>query len=231
MDGPVRVAALAALALSALALGGARHVSAQPLIPATFYGSASIDGKAVLDGTEVRGFVDGKDCTQASERRGTIKEGAVSAYTISVMHESQSPGCGAEGRTVTFTVGGRQASQTATWKSGPQRLDLNGGSGQPLPLPTSSAATLGPTQLAATATEVAKFTPKPAGTVPTDDVSLVRTPGGASAAVNNPPGASGDAGNPVLPWLLGGALLLALVGGAVGVALSRRSGSQSEKHP
>lgn len=227
----MRVAALAALALFVLALGGASHASAQPLIPATFYGSASIDGKPVPDATEVRGFIDGKDCTQASEHKGTLRDGAVSAYTISVMHESQSPGCGSEGRSVTFTIGGRAAGQTATWKSGPQRLDLNSGSGQPLLLPTSSAPTLGPTQVAATATEVAKFTPKPAGTLPTDDVSLARTPGGASAAANSPLAEGGDSGTPLLLWLLGAALLLAAVGGAVGVALSRRPASQDDKHP
>lgn len=225
----MRVTALSALALSVLALGGARHASAQPLIPATFFGSASIDGKPVADATEVRGFVDGKDCTQPSERKGALGDGAVSAYVISVMHESQSPGCGSEGRTVTFTIGGRPATQSATWKLGARRLDLNSGGGEPLPPSTSSVPTPGPTQVAASATDVARFTPKPAGALPTDDVSLAGTPGGAAAAAN-PPAGSGDSGTPVLLWLPGVALLLA-IGGAAGLALSRRPGSPGDKHP
>ncbi|MEO9256207.1 MAG: hypothetical protein ABI305_11730, partial [Tepidiformaceae bacterium] len=168
----MRRRALVALFSATVCALGVAAAAAQPSIPATFYGSASIDGQSVPDGTEVRGFVDGKDCTQPAPggNRGTVRDGDASAYVITVVHDSQIEGCGKDGKTITFKVGDRDAAQTAPWKVGPLHLDLNAGSGQPIALPTPSAQapdagqTLGPTQAAATATEAAKFTPKPAGT-------------------------------------------------------------------
>ncbi len=205
---------------------------AQPGIPATFYGSASVDGQPVPDGTPVRGFINGKDCTQPPppERPGTMRDGGVSAYVIDVMHESQEPGCAAEGRTVTFTIGGRPANETAMWKAGDQHLDLNAGSGQPLPLPTATTATAGPTQAAATATEQAKFTPRAAGTLPTDDVSLGSTPHLPGSTAAEAP--RGDSGGPsALSILLVLVLILGVAGAGAGIALSRRSGGNNGQNP
>jgi hypothetical protein len=219
MDHRLRARALVALCAAALLALGLATVAAQPSIPATFYGSASIDGQPVPDGTEVRGFVDGKDCTQPPPggNKGTVRAGDASEYVITVMHESQAEGCGADGKTITFKIGDRDAAQTAPWKTGPLHLDLNAGSGKPVPLPTASAQapdaaqTLGPTQAAATATESAKFTPRPAGTPPTDDVQLNRTPSPSGTAVD---GKSSDSnGSGISPLLI---LLIVVV--AVGVA-------------
>lgn len=213
--------------------GDAQRTHAQPGIPATFYGTASIDGQMVPDGTPVRGFIDGKDCTQPPppDRPGTMRDGGVSAYVIDVMHESQEPGCAADGRTVTFTVGGRQANETAIWKAGEQHLDLNAGSGQPQPLPTATTAAAGTTATAANATDTAKFTPRPAGTLPTDDVSLVSTPHlPASTSVEEPKPDSGG-GPSALSILLGLVLILGVAGAGAGIALSRRSGGGNGEDP
>jgi hypothetical protein len=204
------------------AVVGVDGAAAQPSIPATFFGSASIDGKAVPDDTTVRAFVDGKDCTQPSGRAGTLQDGGVSAYSITVMHDSQEAGCGMDGKTVTFTVGGRAAAQTAKWTAGVQHLDLNAGGGEPLALPTSASPTPNGPQLAATATERALFTPRAGGTPPTDDVHLNGTISGQATAVAGQGSDSGSDGPPVAVVILIVVAVLAVAGGAAGFALSRR---------
>ena len=144
-------ATLLAVALTAVACAalGWRSANAQPQPPANFFGSVSIDGKPVPDGTEVRGLINGKDCTQPSTRQGTLSDGGVSAYAIAVMHESQEPGCGTPGAAVVFTIGGRRANEGVTWKPGPLRIDLNAGNGTPPPLPTPTPTSANATPSAA----------------------------------------------------------------------------------
>ncbi len=207
-------------AIGVVIAGDSEHVSAQPMVPATYYGTASIDGHALPDGTEIAAIIGGKNCTQPGGN-GTIIEGNASVYVVTVMHESQSPGCGAEGKTIVFRVGTRDAVQTATWHAGLQRLDLNAGSGSTLPLPSQVNPTISEAGRQATATEQAKFTPR-TGSPPTDDISLTRTP-----AVPDPglPGSKGDDGgggvSPLLVILAVTGVLIVL-GAAGGVALSRR---------
>ena len=220
------IAVLAFAAASGLHTGALANFQ-QPQIPATFYGSASIDGKPVPDGTEVRGFIGATDCTQGGPNyHGTITDAGVAAYVIEVVHDSQVPGCGQRGKRVTFTIGGQPAGQTAAWEPGPHHLDLNAGSGHPEPLPTSTAIpTVSTAQAAATATAVAKFTPRPPGTLPTDAVSLSGTKQPGAAAQSAPPGsaASGRGGGaPVVLIILGGVVVLAVLGAVAGLALSRR---------
>ena len=198
---------------------------AQPQVPASFYGTVSVDGKPVPDGSEVQALIDGKDCTQPGAR-GALGQGPASVYVLSVMHESQAQGCGAEGKTVTFRVNGQPAAQTATWRPGLQHLDLNAGAGAPLPLPPEVSFTPSAADRMATATEQAKFTPKE-GTPPTDDVSFGTTP-----ASGVRPATSSGGGGGVSPLLiLGiGAVAIALLGAAGGLALSRRPG-RSDRRP
>ncbi|MGE5596055.1 MAG: hypothetical protein ACM3S1_08480 [Hyphomicrobiales bacterium] len=221
--------------VAAIAAGfAALNALAQPQIPATFYGSASIDGQPVPDGTAVRAFIDGKDCTQGgASYKGTVTDGGVSAYTISVMHESQAEGCGRDGKTITFTIGGRDAAQTATWAIGPHRLDLNAGAGEPQPLPTPTPTpTLDPTRaIEATATAAATLTPAPStspvpGTPPTDPIELPaltpRPPGGTETVPAVTSGSDGGGGTSTALFVLGALLVVAAIGGAGGYWLSRR---------
>ncbi len=161
--------ALAAVLLTLLPLGWPSPAWAQPQVPAVFYGTATIDGRPVPDGTEVRAYIDGKDCTQLGPSyRGTVTIGGVSAYSIAVLHESQEPGCGAPGKTVRFTIGGEPANETGRWEFGAQELNLNAGSGTPLPLPTATPTPVPTptTSRAATALPTDDALPPPASGAP-----------------------------------------------------------------
>lgn len=209
------VVAIAAIAL----LAGARTAAAQPSVPATFFGSAAIDGEPVPAGTEIRAFVDGVDCTQSpAGGRGTITQDGVSAYSVLVVHESQRAGCGTSGAAVTFTIDGRPANQTGVWETAAQRLDLNVGEGDPLALP-SVTVTPAPAAIDrdATATADARFTPLSATTLPTDDPSIrVGTANAADGSGDDDGGAS-----LVLPLAIG-VIVLTSLGVAGGIAVSRR---------
>lgn len=119
---PIAAALLAGAVIAAFSLS-ARVFAQPPQIPATFFGRVSVEGATVPPGTEIRAFVDGTDCTQPGGS-GTFDDAGVSRYLVDVMHETQSPGCGRTGATVTFTIAGQSAGQTATWNSGPVALDL-----------------------------------------------------------------------------------------------------------
>jgi hypothetical protein len=181
-------------------------------------------GAVVPAGAEVRGFIDGSDCTQLGDnyRPVTVADG-VSTYAIEVVHESQVPGCGAQGRTVTFTVNGVAADQSVAWTFGPTRIDLTLAGGQALPLPTATPPATTPQQaITATATAGAAFTPR-AGTPPVDNVDPGDLFGGASSATPSAPSAGepADGSSAFLPLALG-TILIAGVGGLGGWLLARR---------
>lgn len=182
----------ASLAASTLA---ARAQGLPPSIPAFFYGAVVVDGQPPAAGTQITARIGGKDCTQAGNN-GTFPEGSLSAYSITVAHTSQIAGCGTDGATITFFIGGQQATQTTTWQAGPRELGLSIGSQAPPPLPTatpggpSAATPTDPTAAAATATTRAMFTPLPApSALPTDDQLFpTSTPGVATAGSTATPG-------------------------------------------
>ena len=149
-------------ALSALGWLTPTWAEAQPSPPATFSGTASIDGKPAPDGTAIHAFIGDRDCTQPGAP-GTVHQGTVALYRIEVLAESQMPGCGSDGRVVTFTVGGHPANQTANWKAALQTIDLTAAAGTP-------GAGASPTQSASAttsnATAVAPGRQTPASPVP-----------------------------------------------------------------
>lgn len=219
-------AALGAAALPLLAFHST--VLAQPSVPATFYGSVTIDGAPAPTGTDVRGFVGGVDCTQSAPgERPAVREGEATAYVIAVVHESQRPGCGRPGATVTFTIDGEPADQEGQWQPGPVHVDLSIGPGDPIPLPTATATVPGPP---ATSTSLTSEPSPIPGTPPTDDVTLPgttpgpthqETPGDdgiVSAAGTDDDDAGGSSLFPVLVAVLG---LIAVGGAAAGFILSR----------
>lgn len=202
---------------------------AQPQIPGTFFGSVTVDGAPAADGVEVRAIVNGQDCSQAAPgTRPVIRDGATAAYVINVVHESQRAGCARDGSIVTFTIGGRNAVQSAPWKPGPNQLDISVGAAPPIPLP-SPTGTIG----ALVATQTAEAPPptsatlvRPSGTPPTDDVTFNRTP---LPPGSTPTAAAGkavkeDGGSPVLLVAIVILVGLAAAGAGAGFALSRRRG-------
>lgn len=214
------------LALGFVLLSGS--ALAQPSVPATFYGSVTVDGNPAADGVDVRAIVNGADCTQAAPgARPVLREGETALYVLSVVHESQRPGCARDGSNVTFTIGGRPAVQAAAWKPGPIHLDLSVGAAPPIPLP-SPTGTIG----AILATETAAATPqatgtlaRPTGTPPTDDVTFERgtpKPPGATPVQSPALDPKENGGSPVVGVVLVVLVALTAAGVGAGFALSRR---------
>jgi len=122
-----------------------------PTPPATFFGSVTVDGHSVSDGTAVVALIDGKLCGEGERepgRKGTwtateaspeygIKSGD-SLYVVDVVSDSQVPGCGTDGAIVTFLIGGSPAEQRGLWKAGSNTLNLTAGT---LPHAGESATT------------------------------------------------------------------------------------------
>jgi hypothetical protein len=215
--------------LSGLAMAGV--ASAQPAVPATFYGTVVVDGHLVPDGTEIRGWVGDRDCTQDGPAfRGSVTVDGSSQYSIEVMHESQEPGCAADGVEVRFTIGGQPAHQVALWRSGPQRVDLNAGVGDPADLPTPTATpTLVPADAGTTGTAEARFTPIIGETPPLDDVDrndVVRGTGGSGAQgleAESPANSREEDGEDgVVLWMVAGVIVLIIIGVVTGWILAGR---------
>lgn len=119
---------------------GMEAAEAQPAPPATFVGAVSADGQTVADGTPVLALVNGNLCGKSSREPGqegtwTLDKDVAdlglhagdSIYIVDVASDSQTPGCGTEGATVTFQVAGRSAHQQGLWKAGLNTLNLTVG--------------------------------------------------------------------------------------------------------
>ena len=108
------VLGLGALVALALSLGGlslsSGTVEAQVLPPHALSGSVTVDGQPATVGTPVQALVGGNVCGQA-----TVNE--QSRYVIQVKHTSAQAGCGTDGATINFEVGGNPAG-TFTFKTG-----------------------------------------------------------------------------------------------------------------
>ena len=80
---------------------------------AQFSGLASIDGEALFDGATIIAQVNGYNCGS-----GFVTDGS---YDVTVASDEAKGGCGTEGATVTFVLGGEgdpggtEADQTGTW--------------------------------------------------------------------------------------------------------------------
>lgn len=105
--------------------------------PATFFGSVTVDGQSVSDGTAVVALIDGKVCGEGDKepgQRGTWTateaspeygiESGDSLYVVDVVSDSQVPGCGTDGAIVTFLIAERPAHQRGLWIAGSNPLNL-----------------------------------------------------------------------------------------------------------
>jgi hypothetical protein len=126
----VLVAAVVALISSLMAAS----VSAQPPTPPNrFFGNATADGAPAPAGTNVTATIGGNVCGQT-----TVE--ADSTYVLDVVSSNQTAGCGTEGASVSFTVGGNPGG-SATWSSGKfTELNLAGRA----PPPTVAPPTVAP---------------------------------------------------------------------------------------
>ena len=129
--------------------------------PATFFGTVTVDGRSVSDGTEVVALIDSKVCSQEEQepdRKGTWTateanpeysiESGDSLYVVDVVSDSQVPGCGTNGAIVTFLISERPAHQRGLWKAGSNPLNLTAGTppptGEPVATPSGGETPASP---------------------------------------------------------------------------------------
>ena len=130
--------------------------------PATFFGTVTVDGHNVSDGTAVVALIDGKVCGEGERepgRKGTWTaseadpeygiESGDSMYVVDVVSDSQVPGCGTDGAKVTFLIAGRPSQQVGLWRAGSNPLNLTAGTPprtvEPTTTPSGGEATASPT--------------------------------------------------------------------------------------
>jgi len=129
--------------------------------PATFFGTVTLDGHSVSDGTAVIALINGKVCGEAAGETGHkgtwtatearpkygIKSGD-SLYAVDVFSDSQVPGCGTDGAIATFLIAGRPAHQKGVWKAYPTPLNLTAETpphaGEPAATPSGGEAPASP---------------------------------------------------------------------------------------
>lgn len=111
----VLLAVVALLLLPALALA-----DTPPEPPCRFYGTVTVDGAAVADGTVITAMIGGDQLTAATPAEGY----STSTYAIKIGVDTEYT----EGATVTFMIGDRAAAQTGTWtKGGNVEVNLTAG--------------------------------------------------------------------------------------------------------
>jgi len=132
-----------------------------PTPPATFFGSVTVDGHSVSDGTPVVALIDGKVCSEEEKepgQKGTWTateanpeygiESGDSMYVVDVVSDSQVPGCGTDGAKVTFLIAGRPSQQVGLWRAGSNPLNLTAGTpprtAEPTTTPSGGEATASP---------------------------------------------------------------------------------------
>lgn len=93
-------------AAATLAFIQAADAQVPPDPPSRFAGQVSIDGGAAPSGAAVAAVVDGEVCATSN----VFRSDGQSRYVLNVPS-----GCGAIGDTVSFTVSGRPADQSAPW--------------------------------------------------------------------------------------------------------------------
>ena len=105
-------------------------VLAQRVIPHAFLGSATVNGNPASDGTVVAALVDGRQVVAESVSGGSYPVLLVEPDANSFV-----------GKTVTFTIGGIPANETALWTQGEvTQLNLTASPTQATPVPQATTA-------------------------------------------------------------------------------------------
>ena len=159
--------------------------SAQRVIHHAFLGLATVNGNPASDGTVVAAFVDGRQVVAESVSGGSYPVLMVEPDADSFV-----------GKTVTFTIGGIPANETALWTQGQvTQLNLTASPTQATPVPQATTAT--------TATPVLVVGEKgDAGPSGPQGPQGVQGPSGPPG-VGGPPGSAGAAGPAGVPGQTG----------------------------
>ena len=155
-------------AFSMLAMQPARPVLAFPPLPSSFYGTIQVNAANVSDGTVVSARINGVQYASTL----TFTYLGNSFYVLDIPgDDSTTPGTlegGLEADTIIFSMGGVEADQTGSWKSGTNiKMDLT----------SSTTATLIPPQATSTpaVTETARNVVTPATATATTRVQSTPT--------------------------------------------------------
>jgi hypothetical protein len=154
------------LIVSFLLLSTSGAVYAFPPLPSSFYGTVTLNGANVPDGTLVQALI--HDKVVANSQTQTYQGDSV--YSLDISGDDTSSAAvegGVDGDTISFRIGGIQASQAGAWRSGVNvSLDLTASSADtPLPpqpsrtpLPTRTSIPVPPTRVPPTPTRIAELT-------------------------------------------------------------------------
>ena len=93
---------------------GTQQILAQgspPNPPSRFVGTVLVNGQPAANGTTVEAHIGSTVCGSTT----VFISGSDARYTLDSPDTASVAGCGTDGATVTFFVGGQQAAQTGTW--------------------------------------------------------------------------------------------------------------------
>lgn len=108
-------AATVAAAIGAAMVVNIAAAQAPPNPPSRFVGSVTVNGVAATTGTVIEGRVGGASCGTTT----VFQASGQARYVLDVpaADPASAPGCGTDGATVTFFIGGQQAAQTGIWRN------------------------------------------------------------------------------------------------------------------
>lgn len=141
-------AATVAAAIGAAMVVNIAAAQSPPNPPSRFVGTVSVNGQPAAAGTVVEARIGAATCGTTT----VFTASGQSRYTLDspALDPTQAPGCGADGSTVTFFVGGQQAGQTGVWRNYQlNTVDLTVGA-QVTTTPTTPTTTAVPTTPATT---------------------------------------------------------------------------------
>jgi hypothetical protein len=105
--------------------------------PTRVFGSVTVDGQTPPVGTTVEAFIGDRQCGTGDVRE--LGDPIGTGFLVDVDADAFNPGCGNDGETITFVIGGVPAAETATFQTGNfvrQDLAASGQPATPTPTPT-----------------------------------------------------------------------------------------------
>jgi hypothetical protein len=221
---------LTALALPLALFAGATTANAQlPDPPSTITGSITDADGNVPAGVRIEAYIGSNLCGEGETVYTGDGDARVTVYVVDVVSDDQSAGCGEDGDAVRIKVGERLSPRATVWEAGLVRFDIIFGEDvTPKPIPTftpTNTPTITPTPTLNLSNGTPAANTGTPGSSASPGASATRTSDGVTSSTPSPP-ASGDGDGGGLPvW---GAVLLALVGlglvgGGVGIYITRRA--------
>ena len=235
MSRPLLIALTFSLTLVA-SLAGVATTSAQTLPdpPSTVTGSITDAAGNMPAGVRVEAYVRNKLCGESETVYTGDGAARVTVYVVDVISDGQTEGCGVSGDPVRIKIGDRLSPSATAWEAGLVRFDIVFGENvTPKPIPTFTPTTI-PTITPTPTLNLSRTTTPNGGSTTgtpqanvsaTGSASPASTSEGVASSTPAPPSTGDGDGGGFPVW---GAVALAvigigLVGGGVGIYLSRRA--------